>query len=164
MNNWFIKFINKTSYETSTLRFWLINLVYVVLYFALVGTYFLANRTLYSSISNDSQALNNFYINAFSVPAFVVFGVSVIALLLKLGFLERSIAKLKLGFQNVADNREQRTLKKLDKHQQQAYLKEKNRLEKLNANKQNLKTKYPFIFASLAWLIQCIAWIVIIYN
>ncbi|MHA3786429.1 DUF3899 domain-containing protein [Mycoplasma sp. VS276A1] len=156
--------MNKTTYriglklksEFSSLRFYLINLAFLILYFAIVIPYYIINKDQW----NRDRA-----IDAFSVPAFVTFFISIIAIALKLGFLERTLSKLRLSIDNLSDAKEQKQLKKMPNEDKRIYL-EKKRIEKQKKEKYALvhpKTKFPFVFASIIYLILSIAFIIVVY-
>ncbi|MHA0272665.1 DUF3899 domain-containing protein [Mycoplasma sp. 48589B] len=156
--------MNKTTYriglklksEFSSLRFYLINLAFLILYFAIVIPYYIINKDQW----NRDRA-----IDAFSVPAFVTFFISIITIALKLGFLERTLSKLRLSIDNLSDAKEQKQLKKMPNEDKRIYL-EKKRIEKQMKEDYALalpKTKFPFVFASIIYLILSIAFIIVVY-
>ncbi|MFV8471444.1 DUF3899 domain-containing protein [Mycoplasma sp. B6188] len=156
MNKYTYKIGLKLKNEFTSLRFYLINLVFLVLYFAIVIPYYIVNKDNW----NYNKA-----IDAFSVPAFITFFITIIALVLKLGFLERTFKKMKLSIDNIHDAKEQKDLKKMPNEEKRLYLEKK----KLEAQKRedyagsHPKTKFPFVFASVLYLILSIAFIIVIY-
>ncbi|MFV8468974.1 DUF3899 domain-containing protein [Mycoplasma sp. VS42A] len=156
MNKYTYKIGLKLKNEFTSLRFYLINLVFLVLYFAIVIPYYIVNKDNW----NYNKA-----IDAFSVPAFITFFIAIIALVLKLGFLERTFKKMRLSIDNIHDAKEQKDLKKMPNEEKRLYLEKK----KLEAQKRedyaasHPKTKFPFVFASVLYLILSIAFIIVIY-
>ncbi|WLP85837.1 DUF3899 domain-containing protein [Mycoplasma seminis] len=161
MNNFWFKTSQKFKIEFSSLRFYLINLVFLLIYFAIVLAYYLVKKNIWY----EPKYHHNLILNAFSVPAFVCFLLEVMCLVFKFGFMEKTFAKFKMSIDNFNDAKEQRQLKKMPNEDKRAYLKKKEELaekQKQQELKRN-KSKFPFGFGMFLYGIASIAFIIVIY-
>ncbi|SJZ50470.1 DUF3899 domain-containing protein [Mycoplasmopsis verecunda] len=156
MNKFIYKSGLKLKNELSSLRFYLINLVYLIIYFAIVLAFYLVNKQHWDYAK---------MIDAFSVPAFVTFLISLFALIIKLGYFEKTFSKFKIALNNFSDSREQKELKKMSNEHKRKYLEKKEEIRKKQELQKALhpKTKFPFVFASTIYFIISIVFIIVIY-
>ncbi|QNM93446.1 hypothetical protein H9M94_02435 [Mycoplasma sp. Pen4] len=152
-----MKIKNKLNYEFRSLRFWLINLVYLVIF----ATISIAYYATYSDQVFTSKVL----FDLFSTATFVTFLISLLSLILKLGFLEKTFTKLKEAMFSVKDSREQRSLNKMSPDEKRAYFLVKEKEQHAIKNKNiKPKTKFPFIFSSILWAIPSIVLLILTFT
>lgn len=149
---------NKLKFEFATLRFYLISLAFLVIYFVIVGAYLGKNNALLA----EEKYHYNILINGFSIPAYVTCLVALLCIIFKLGFLEKSIEKFKMSWTNLQDAKEQRRLKSMSNEEKRAYLHTKEKTKKRQIDKP-APSKFPFVFNFSIYLLLSIIFTIIIY-
>ncbi|QGZ97603.1 DUF3899 domain-containing protein [Mycoplasma sp. NEAQ87857] len=147
------KIKNKLIKEFGSLRFWLINLGFLILGITLfLLSYFYKN--------SDSNYARRTLLDSISFSSYIVALVSILFIVFKLGFLSNVIKNFKEGRASYKKAAEERKLKKMTPKEKEVYLKlQKKDLEK--KQNQPKKTLFPFIFVFLLYGIPSIVFIII---